>query len=107
MEGRMKRLLFSLALSALMLVGLPMVLIAADKPLTENQLASAQVATINVNVATTQELQSLPGIGKVTAARIADYRDEHGTFSSIDGLLKVKGVGKKTLAKFRDLITLE
>lgn len=103
----MKRLFIGLALCSLVLSGLPTLVLAADKPMTEHQLAAATVATINLNTATVQELKGLPGIGKVTAERIVEYRETHGKFSSVDGLLKVKGIGKKSLAKFRDLISLE
>lgn len=102
----MKRLFVGLLLSVL-LVGLPSLGVSADKPLTENQLAAAKVATVNLNTATVQELKGLPGVGKVTAERIFSYREEHGKFGSVDELLKVKGIGKKSLAKFRDLVSLE
>jgi len=54
---------------------------------------------VNINTATSQELQKVHGIGAKTAAMIVSYRDEHGAFKSVDGLLKVKGIGKKTLEK--------
>lgn len=61
---------------------------------------------LNVNLATVKELTSLPGIGKVTAERIIEYRDANGNFSSVDDLTKVKGIGTKTLAKFRERISV-
>ncbi|MBW6512493.1 MAG: helix-hairpin-helix domain-containing protein [Desulfuromonadaceae bacterium] len=102
----MKRLFVGLLLSVL-LVGLPSLGVSADKPLAENQLAAAKVATVNLNTATVQELKALPGVGKVTAEQIFSYREEHGKFSSVDELLRVKGIGKKSLEKFRDLVSLE
>ena len=51
--------------------------------------------TININTATSVELESIPGIGQVTAIRIIDYRSQHGKFSSIQDLKQVKGIGDK------------
>ena len=61
---------------------------------------------VNINTATVSELQSVKGIGPKTAAAIIAYRDEHGTFNSVDGLEDVKGVGKKSLSKFKDELTV-
>jgi len=69
--------------------------------------ASAEVAKVNINTASAKELQGLPGIGQVTAERIVALRTEKGKFRSPDDLLKVKGIGKKSLEKIRDLISIE
>ena len=50
---------------------------------------------ININTASSIELESIPGIGQVTAMRIIDYRNQHGKFSSIQDLKQVKGIGDK------------
>ena len=62
---------------------------------------------VNVNTATAKELQHVDGIGAKIAARIVAYRNEHGLFNSVGDLLKIKGIGKKTLAKVRDELTVE
>ncbi len=54
---------------------------------------------VNVNVATAKQLETLPGIGKELAQRIIDYRTSAGAFKSVQELVKVKGIGKETLAK--------
>lgn len=67
---------------------------------------AADAWTINVNEATAAQLQRLPGIGPVMAQRIVDYREAHGRFVRIDDLLKVRGIGPKTLAKMKKYIAL-
>ncbi|WP_018294070.1 ComEA family DNA-binding protein [Mariprofundus ferrooxydans] len=62
---------------------------------------------VNLNTATVKELQHVEGIGAITAARIVAYRHEHGQFKNVDDLLQVKGIGKKTLAKVKDELTVE
>ncbi|NWF39309.1 helix-hairpin-helix domain-containing protein [Mariprofundus sp. NF] len=59
---------------------------------------------INLNTATIEQLQALPGIGPSTAAAIEAYRSEHGSFKSVDELTNVKGVGEKRLDAIRDAI---
>lgn len=56
---------------------------------------------IDINVATVAELTTLPGVGKVTAQRIVDYRTAHGKFGSIGELLKVKGIGAKKFERLK------
>jgi competence protein ComEA len=69
--------------------------------------SAVAVAAVNVNTATVQELQVLPGIGEVTAGNIVDFRTAHGKFDSPQSLLQVKGIGPKTLEKIRNLIAVE
>lgn len=64
-------------------------------------------AALNVNTATAEQLDALPGIGPVIAQAIIDYREANGPFLTVESLLNVKGIGKATLAKFRDLITVQ
>ena len=59
---------------------------------------------ININRASAKELESLPGIGPVLAARIIEYRKSNGPFTSVDDLKKVPGVGGSRLAKFKEKI---
>ncbi|MYE89712.1 ComEA family DNA-binding protein [Candidatus Poribacteria bacterium] len=61
---------------------------------------------ININTATSQQLQTLPRIGPALAQRIIEYRQISGGFSTVEDLTNVKGIGKKTLEKIRDNITV-
>ena len=61
---------------------------------------------ININTATTEELDTLPGIGPALAQRIIEYREANGSFKSIEGIIGVSGIGEATLEKIRDLVTV-
>ena len=62
--------------------------------------------TVNINTAGETELAQLPGLGATTARRIIDHREEHGPFTSLDGLLDVPGIGPATLAAMRPHLRL-
>jgi len=62
-------------------------------------------ARININTAATDELEALPGIGDVIAARIIAYREQNGAFRSVDDLIHVQGISDETIDEFRDLVT--
>jgi competence protein ComEA len=59
---------------------------------------------IDINSAGGVDLESLPEIGPALARRIIDYREANGPFSSVDGLLDVRGIGPATLDAVRDLV---
>lgn len=60
---------------------------------------------ININTASLEELDSLPGIGPTTAQRIIDYRNTNGPFTTIDEIMDVSGIGPSTYDEIKDLIT--
>ena len=66
--------------------------------------APSDGARININTATSQELQTLRGIGPALAGRIIEYRQTSGGFSTVNDLTNVKGIEEKTLEKIRDNI---
>ena len=61
---------------------------------------------IDLNAASEEQLDALPGVGPATAAAIVAYRDEHGPFGSVDDLGKVHGIGPAKLDALRDLVTV-
>ncbi len=62
---------------------------------------------VDLNRATAEELQSLPGIGPVTAGRIVAWREENGGFRTPDQLMEVSGVGERTFARVAPLVRVD
>ncbi len=80
---------------------------AAPEPVSpESGTPAGSGELVPVNTASTEELESLPGVGPATAGAIVEYRNEHGPFQSVDDLLEVSGIGEAKLAQIRDLVTL-
>jgi competence protein ComEA len=61
---------------------------------------------VNLNRATADELDTLPGVGPATAAAILAYRDEHGPFASVEDLGEVSGIGPAKIEALRGLVTV-
>lgn len=66
--------------------------------------ATASPAPVNINTADAEQLDALPGIGPVTAQAILTWRADNGSFSSVDELLEVSGIGDATLADLRPYV---
>jgi comEA protein len=73
----------------------------------ENLDSNKSGKKINLNTATLEELESLPGIGKELGKRILSYRGSKGRFISTDELKNVRGIGQKTFEKLKDLVSTE
>ena len=67
---------------------------------------SGASAIVNVNTATLDQLEALPGIGPALGQRIIDYRTRHGPFQSVNDLLNVSGIGEKRLADMKSQVTV-
>jgi competence ComEA-like helix-hairpin-helix protein len=61
---------------------------------------------VNINTATSEELQQVPGIGPATAGKILQMRKSYGAFKSVDDLLAIRGLGAKRLEKMRKYLTV-
>jgi competence protein ComEA len=66
----------------------------------------AESGKVNINTAGLDELDTLPGIGPVTAQKIIDYRQTYGPFKTIEAIIDVSGIGPATYARLKDLITV-
>lgn len=61
---------------------------------------------VNLNTADEAALDALPGVGPATAKNILDWREANGRFTAVEDLLSVTGIGEKTLAELRDLVSV-
>lgn len=78
-----------------------------DIPYTQpNSPVEEGTSKININTATDLELQALPGIGEKKALQIINYRTENGSFSTIEELMEVSGIGQKTFDTLKESITV-
>lgn len=64
------------------------------------------LAPVNLNTATAEQLDRLPGIGPKTAAAIIELRQKMGGFKKVEDLMSVRGIGEKTFIKLRPYVTL-
>ena len=62
---------------------------------------------ININAASVEQLEMLPGIGTKTAQSIVEFRSQNGPFKKVEDLISVKGIGDKTLEGVKSYIILE
>jgi competence protein ComEA len=73
---------------------------------TPQAAAATPQFPINLNTATAEQLEAIPGIGPVLAQRIIEYRQTHGRFQSVDELLEVRGIGAKRLENMRPYVAV-
>jgi competence protein ComEA len=66
---------------------------------------AAPAGPLDLNSATVEQLEALPGVGEVTAGRIVAYRSAH-PFTSVDELLEVPGIGQRRFEQLKDLVTV-
>jgi len=91
----------ALALCTLLVAGTPVLASPVQAP-----APAAEKAALNLNAATLDQLETLPGIGRKVAERILEYRTKSGGFKKIEELMNVKGIGEKSFLKIKPLITV-
>jgi len=102
----MTRLALRLVILAAILTVAP-AWVAAQTPQAQKPAAKAAAATvINLNTATVEQLDGLPGVGQKLAARIVEYRQKNGPFKKVEDLMNVKGIGEKNFLKLRSRLTV-
>ena len=78
-----------------------------SNPSTASNLSSSQaLSKININTATAEELMELDGVGESTAQKIIAYRSDNGSFTSIEDIKNVSGIGDKKFEAIKDAITV-
>jgi comEA protein len=79
---------------------------AGTRPSTEKAAKPTAASPVNLNTASSAELQGLPGVGPSMAGRILEYRQKNGGFKKIEDLMNVKGIGEKSFLKLKPLVTV-
>ena len=87
-----------------LLAGPVLVSAASQEPVAK--AAPAASVPVNLNSATVDQLESLPGIGPRTAQRILEFRAKNGGFKRVEDLMKIQGIGEKSFLKLRPLVTV-
>ena len=96
---------FVASLVALSLVA-PVVLAAQQQaPATPASVEKAG-QTVNINTASSSELESLPGVGPKLAQRIIEYREKNGGFKKLEDLMNVQGIGEKNFLKLKSKLSV-
>jgi competence protein ComEA len=94
------------AATAGLLGGLPLTASVADAGVQATGQTGEQQKPLDLNTATTEQLEKLPGIGPATAKLVVEYREKNGPFKKIEELMNVKGIGEKTFLNLKDRITV-
>lgn len=79
----------------------------SDTAIVEPPTATTKPVPINLNTATAAELESLPGVGPMLAARIITYREENGRFRRAEHLMMVRGISDRKFRELRPLVRVE
>jgi competence protein ComEA len=103
MDMSVRNLLAAVVMTIVMMSGgVGLVIAAQESP----RASSPAQPVVNLNTATTSDLQKLPGVGAAMATRILEYRQKNGGFKKIEELMNVKGIGEKNFLKLKSLVTV-
>jgi competence protein ComEA len=91
-------------LTWVLVVCLGLVLAPAAALAQKSKAASAE--KVNLNTATAEQLQTLPGIGPALAKTIIEHRSKNGKFNKIEEILNIKGMGEKKFQKIKDRLVV-
>jgi competence protein ComEA len=94
-----------LSLVALVALAAGPVQALSQDPATD-RVSGMAVTIVNLNTATSAELQALPGIGPATATRILEYRQKNGPFKKIEEVMNVQGVGEKIFLRLKPQLSV-
>jgi len=98
-------LVLSLAV-ALVVAFVPTVWGAGEAHKGKSETHAMEGAKININTASIEELTQLKGVGEKYAEAIVQFRKAHGAFKQVEDIVKVPGIGSKTLEANKDKITV-
>jgi competence protein ComEA len=95
-------------MSVLVVVGASVATVApvAAAPPAAPKASASEARPVDLNSADSAALESIPGIGKSLSQRILAFREKNGPFQSVDDLLKVQGIGEKSIQKLRPYLTV-
>ncbi len=96
----------SFALALMLCLSLAMAPVGAFAQQSKASSKAAATEKVNLNTATLEQLQTLPGVGPAVAKRILDHRTKVGKFSKIEEILNVKGIGEKRFQRMKDRLVL-
>jgi competence protein ComEA len=79
---------------------------AGAPPTAAGGATGAPAGKVDLNLATVEQLDALPGVGPVTAQRILEWRTRHGRFARVEQLREIEGIGERRFAQLRELVTV-
>jgi competence protein ComEA len=98
----MKSKRFSLVMAALVALGLALTPISA----LAQKSSAGSTEKVNLNTASLEQLQSLPGVGPSIAKKIIEHRTKVGKFTKVEEILNVKGIGEKKFQQMKDRLAI-
>lgn len=89
------------------MIWVPTVEEAAALPKQQPESLAKDDGKVNLNTATKEELQTLPGIGEAKAQSIVAWREEHGSFTQIEDIMKIEGIKEGVFSKIKDCVKVQ